>query len=156
MSTPAWVADWLTAGRFQKYVNAAGGDARLAIDLYEWNAELASAFLRDLGHLEIGLRNAYDRALLLHPDVTTDWLDDDALLALFPVHMATDKNGNPQDKNATPRGNVKTARKQSGYNDGIVPRGKAVAELMFGVLVLPPRTTCTRSRCGSRACTRPT
>ncbi|WP_188037100.1 Abi family protein [Actinotalea sp. JY-7885] len=132
MSTPPWIDTWLTPGRFQKYRNAAGGDAALALALYEWNADLASAFLRDLGHLEIGLRNAYDRALAHHPGVAGDWLDNGNLSVLFPVHFANDKHGNPQDKNATPRGNIATARKHSGYDNGVVPRGKAVAELMFG------------------------
>lgn len=132
MSTPPWVDAWLTPARFAKYLRAAGDDAALALRLYEWNAELASAFLRDLGHLEIGMRNLYDRALSAHPSITGDWLDDCNLLTLFPQHMANDKNGNPQDKNATPRGNIKSARKNSGYDLGLVPRGKAVAELMFG------------------------
>ncbi|GAA4387400.1 hypothetical protein GCM10023153_01750 [Ornithinibacter aureus] len=35
----------------------------MALDLYEWNAEISAALLRDLAHLEVGLRNAYDRAL---------------------------------------------------------------------------------------------
>lgn len=46
--------------------------------------------------------------------------------------MARDKNGRTHDKNAGPRDNVARARKHSGYGDGAVPRGKAVAELMFG------------------------
>lgn len=133
MSTPQWVDDWLTAGRFAKYVKAAGGDTELALALYEWNSEIAAAFLRDLGHLEVAVRNAYDRALLTHPDIHDgEWLTAPSCTLLFPPHVAKDKNGNPKDKNATPRANVKDARRHSGYDLGVVPRGKAVAELMFG------------------------
>lgn len=133
MSTPAWVEQWLTAGRFQKYLRAAGGDPALALAIYEWNSEIASAFLRDLGHLEVAVRNAYDRALLNHPDtVNGEWLTSASCDRLLPPHLATDKNGKTQDKNSTPRSNVKKARKDSGFDDGAVPRGKAVAELMLG------------------------
>lgn len=133
VSTPPWVDGWLTPGRFAKYLNAAGGDPRLGLDLYEWNSEIAAAFLRDLGHLEVAVRNAYDRALLTHPGILNgEWLTAESCDLLFPRHMANDKNGNPQDKNATPRSNVREARKHSGFEQGVVPRGKAVAELMFG------------------------
>ncbi|GIG41182.1 Abi family protein [Cellulomonas phragmiteti] len=133
MSTPTWVHDWLTPGRFAKYLNAAGGDPRLGLELYEWNSEIASAFLRDLGHLEVAVRNAYDRALLTHPDLLHgEWLTAASCDRIFPPHMANDTNGQRQDKNATPRSNVKNARRLSGFDHGVVPRGKAVAELMFG------------------------
>jgi hypothetical protein len=100
---------------------------------YEWNSEIAAAFLRDLGHLEVAVRNAYDRALLTHPDILdVEWLTATSCALLFPPYMANDQNGNPQDKNATPRANVKDARRHSGFDAGVVPRGKAVAEMMFG------------------------
>lgn len=133
MSTPQWVDGWLTPGRFAKYLKAAGGDPGLGLALYEWNSEIAAAFLRDLGHLEVAVRNAYDRALLTHPAVLDgEWLTASSCALLFPKHVANDKNGNPQDKNATPRANVRDARRHSGFEAGVVPRGKAVAELMFG------------------------
>lgn len=129
-----WVLEWLTASRYGKYLRAAGGDHTRALALYEWNAELASAMLHDLSHLEVGIRNAYDRALLQHP-VTNggDWLEPPTYTALLPPHWDTDRAGNPQDKNSTPRGQIKNARKAAGYAaGGLVPRGKVVAELMFG------------------------
>ncbi len=58
-----WVESWLSAPRFAVYLADAGGDRRRALRLYEWNAAVSAAFLRDLSHLEIGVRNAYDRAL---------------------------------------------------------------------------------------------
>ncbi len=131
---PQWVVDWLTAGRYAKYLRAAGGDHSRALALYEWNAELAAAFLHDLSHLEVGIRNAYDRTLLQHPAAGGgDWLEPPIYTLLFPAHFVTDRSGNHQDKNSTPRGQIKSARKAAGYvAGGGVPRGKAIAELMFG------------------------
>lgn len=60
-----WVEQWLSAPRFVVYVAAADGDSERALALYEWNAQISAALLRDLAHLEVGLRNAYDRALVV-------------------------------------------------------------------------------------------
>jgi hypothetical protein len=58
-----WVERWLSQPRHAVYLTASQGDPQLALDLYEWNAEISAALLRDLAHLEVGLRNAYDRSL---------------------------------------------------------------------------------------------
>lgn len=131
---PQWVVDWLTAGRYAKYLRAAGGDHARALAVYEWNADLAAALLHDLSHLEVGIRNGYDRALLRHPLTSGgDWLEPPTYTALFPPHWVTHRAGHLQDKNATPRGQIKSARKTANYAaGGAVPRGKVIAELMFG------------------------
>ncbi len=58
-----WVERRLSQPRHAVYLTARAGDPQLALNLYEWNAEISSALMRDLAHLEVGLRNAYDRAL---------------------------------------------------------------------------------------------
>jgi hypothetical protein len=58
-----WVERWLSQPRHAVYLAASQGDPQLALDLYEWNAEISAALLRDLAQVEVGLRNAYDRAL---------------------------------------------------------------------------------------------
>lgn len=58
-----WVEAWLSPPRFGVYLAAVGGNRRRALDLYEWNAALSAAFHRDLAHLEVALRNAYDAAI---------------------------------------------------------------------------------------------
>jgi hypothetical protein len=35
-------------------------------DLYEWNLRLGAALMRDIAHIEIAVRNAYDRAMRQH------------------------------------------------------------------------------------------
>jgi hypothetical protein len=53
------VRRWLSAARLAKYSTAAGGDIGRALALYEWNSRISAALMRDLGHIEVGLRNAY-------------------------------------------------------------------------------------------------
>lgn len=133
--TPEWIDAWLSPQRFQKYLRASGGDQARALALYEWNAKLASCLLHDLGHLEIGIRNAYDRALLEHPalDEGNDWITQDGAWKLWAEHMGQDKHGKPEDKNKKPREIIKKARGHAGYTGRRnVHRGKVVAELMFG------------------------
>lgn len=60
---------WLSAPRYQRYRSVAGGDHALAMDTYLWNSRVAAAGVVDLGHLEVAVRNAYDRVLVRHyPD----------------------------------------------------------------------------------------
>lgn len=70
-----WVWQWLSVPRYRVYLAAADGDAGQALALYEWNSQLSAAFHRDLAHLEIALRNAYDTALAAYsPDRHTGHL----------------------------------------------------------------------------------
>lgn len=131
----AWIEDWLSAGRFATYLTVSGGSRERALDLYEWNARLSAAFLHDLSHLEVGLRNACDRQLteaVVAGD--THWTDAATLLMLFPVVSRHDRaSGRQYDANAIPRSNVERARKSAttARNTPPVP-GKTVAEIMFG------------------------
>lgn len=129
-----WVFDWLSEERYAKYLRAAGGAHDRALQLYGWNSRLAAALMSDLGHLEIGLRNAYDRALLAHPLCRgRDWLDPQACSLLFPRHEIADDRGGWRDKNAAPRQNIRAARQRAGVGSGkAFTRGKVIAELMFG------------------------
>ncbi|TFB59152.1 hypothetical protein E3N94_03810 [Cryobacterium sp. Sr3] len=127
--------EWLSAGRFSTYVMAAGGSRSRALELYEWNARLSAAFLHDLSHLEVGLRNACDRQLAaatLPGD--THWTDPATLLTLFPIVMRKDRDtGRTRDVNRIPRGNVERARNNAVGAPSSPPLpGKVVAELMFG------------------------
>lgn len=124
----AWVTAWLTAPRFQKYVTAAGGDRGRALALYDWNAQLAAAWLRDVGHLEVGLRNAYDRALLSHPALGgADWLHTSQHGVLFPPRL--DLRG--VDANAGMRGKIRGAHRTWRHQAALPPRGKVLAEIPF-------------------------
>ena len=54
---------WLSAPRYGRYLRVAGGDHALAMETYLWNSRVAAAGIVDVGHLEIAIRNAYDREL---------------------------------------------------------------------------------------------
>lgn len=59
----AHAVSWLSAPRYGRYLGVAGGDHATAMETYVWNARVAAAGIVDVGHLEIALRNAYDREL---------------------------------------------------------------------------------------------
>lgn len=89
-----WVEAWLSAPRFGVYIGAAGGDRRLALDLYEWNAVVSAAFQRDLAYLEVALRNAYDAAIVANTRPgAPHWIADP--YRLFPVRWRAARDGTP-------------------------------------------------------------
>lgn len=47
------------------------------MELHEWNVSLAQALMRDVAHLEVAMRNAYDRALSDAWSGEGHWLLDD-------------------------------------------------------------------------------
>jgi len=122
-----WVERWLSQPRHAVYIAAASGDPRLALDLYEWNAEISSALLRDLAHLEVALRNAYDRALSARWPGPPHWTTA-GLPAFAPLYRT--RRGGRVDVNVKTRESLQRAVDSAG---GLAaPPGKVVAELMFG------------------------
>jgi hypothetical protein len=53
----------LSVDRLDPYRREVGGDLASAIKLYEWNADVSAAFRKDIGHLEVLLRNTVHRRL---------------------------------------------------------------------------------------------
>lgn len=145
-----WVDGWLSPPRFAVYLAQADNDRRRALELYELNTCLSAAYMHDLAHLEVALRNAYDRAITSHrPAGAAHWVFDAD--ALFPPHMTTADDGTPVDSNARTREQIATAvlttaaaerlrmtrssraAKQSPTFGPIRPSpGHVVAELTFG------------------------
>lgn len=56
-------ARWLSAPRYRRYLSVAVGDHALAMETYLWNSRVAAAGIADVGHVEVAVRNAYDREL---------------------------------------------------------------------------------------------
>jgi hypothetical protein len=105
----SWVEAWLYRPRFAVYMAATGGDRRLALDLYEWNAGVAAVSQRDLAHLEVALRNAYDAAIVANtPSGLSHWTTDP--YRLFPVRWRAARDGTRIDANRTPREQIESAR----------------------------------------------
>lgn len=127
-----WIEDWLSAPRFAVYLADATGDRALALARYEWNARIAAAFHHDLGHLEVALRNAYDRALS-HRDRPGDphWVYVPE--RHFPVQRRDGRRGT-YDANATTRRKISEAVAVAGHAAGAEhpAPGKVIAELNLG------------------------
>ncbi|MEU6347175.1 hypothetical protein ABZ883_40275 [Streptomyces sp. NPDC046977] len=128
-----WVEQWLSPARHGVYLAQAAGDPARALALYEWNTALTCAVLRDLGHLEVALRNAYAAALDATWSGSGHWLDDPTSPLRAPL-MRT-KKGGPRgtrhvDVNDKTRKAIDSARARYGVQ---APPGKIIAELTLGV-----------------------
>ncbi|MBF4138171.1 hypothetical protein [Streptomyces albidoflavus] len=128
-----WVEAWLSPARFGVYLYETGGDRARALELYRWNSELSCAVLRDLGHFEVALRNAYATALDATWSGPGHWLDDPASPLRAPLLRT--KRGGPRgprqvDINDKPRRAIDAAR--SRYGVQALP-GKIIADLSLGL-----------------------
>jgi hypothetical protein len=56
------IADLISEARFKAYLREADSKAN-ALELYQWNASMASAMFELVGHLEVVLRNTVDKTL---------------------------------------------------------------------------------------------
>ncbi|MGH3556323.1 MAG: CAAX protease [Mycobacterium sp.] len=103
----------------------AGHDRSRALALYEWSTSLNAALLHDFAHLEVGLRNMYDAALMGAVAVSDNhWLDSTSAGQLFPRTVV----GNDRT-----HGDIAAARGNAGGAGA--PTGKIIAELSFGFWV---------------------
>ncbi|MEI9907521.1 MAG: hypothetical protein WDO06_06205 [Actinomycetota bacterium] len=96
---------------------------------------MGSAFLHDLGHLEVGLRNAYDRALSAAVGTkNSHWTEISTMLKLFPPVMKGDSTKQQLvDVNEIPRNQIHRARIDASRPKNSTPiAGKVIAEVMFG------------------------
>lgn len=120
-----WVEHWLSRERFATYLRMAGHDRQRALALYEWSTGLNAALLHDFAHLEVGLRNMYDGALMgaVAPG-DNHWLDSTSVARLFPKSVS----GNTQTHR-----DIAAARVNAGGSGA--PTGKVIAELTFGFWV---------------------
>jgi len=130
-----WIEKWLSTGRFETFLIAANGSRSLALEIYEWNSKLGAAFLHDLGHLEVGIRNAYDVALSAAITAgDSHWTDTGTISQLFPVVLTIDPITKVEkDSNELPRNKIAQARiDASKYGSPRPVPGKIIAEIMFG------------------------
>lgn len=103
----------LSVPRFEKYVQAAGGNYRRATELYGWNARVSAALLLPAHFAEITARNVVHDALSAKYDPRWPWN------ASFRGSLPTPRHG------YKPREDLeKTARREP-------TTGKVVAELKF-------------------------
>lgn len=128
-----WVAAWLSQERLDVYL-AATADRDDALALYEWNCEASAAVFRDLSHLEVALRNAYNHAIEAVWPGTGHWTDNPNLI-FAPLHRTRGRGAarGSVDVNTKNRQLLTEARDHAQGNAAQPPRpGKIVAELSFG------------------------
>lgn len=128
-----WLERWLSAPRLERYLLAAGDDRARALRLYDWNARISAALLRDLAHFEVALRNAYDVALLpATPPKQAHWTFASATV-FSPVYRTKRTGGGTSqqtDINRKPREIVDAAVTMAGGSSA--SPGKVIANLSFG------------------------
>lgn len=108
--------------RLSSYLDDSDNDLELALDLYAWNAQIAAAFLEDLGRLKVVLRNRFDGALTelgASAGHAPHWFDQ-------PAHFPGRQGEHALDDIAK--------AKQRAAKDGRLPvaRNEVIAELSFG------------------------
>lgn len=101
----------LSPARMHPYLAVSAGDWPKALTLYDWNTSISSAFFESLHYLEVGLRNALDRAATER--VGDDWLTSDR-------------------SRLTKRSRAVVAIARSRAGGTTASHGKVVAELPFG------------------------
>lgn len=104
------------------------GDRQRALDIYEWNIRLSSSLMRDIAHLEVALRNAYDNSMCEYWTGSTHWLIDPQSPALAPLWRTRRKKR--VDVNARNRKTIQEATRRVG-GSAAAP-GSIIAELSFG------------------------
>lgn len=124
----SWAERWLSADRFAPYLAACGGDCERALRLYEWNISLGQVLIRDVAHLEVALRNAYDRVLLEHWRGESHWLFDENSPVRRPI-LRRSGAGKMRDVNLVNRRAIDTA---AGLARGTSDPGKVIASLTLG------------------------
>lgn len=127
-NTGAWIEAWLSETRFARYLAEASGDRGRALDLYEWNLRIGAALMRDIAHIEVAIRNAYDQAMQQHWHGTGHWLLDPTSPVLTALWRTRD--GRRSDMNARNRSAVTGARSRCG--GASASPGQVIAELSFG------------------------
>lgn len=129
--------NWLGDPRYNRYLSLASGSHETALELYLWNARTAAAALIDAGHMEVALRNAYDRALC---KAFPSWAVDRST-PLFSSTQGVERARARQHKlNLGSIERLKDARQGHGSNPA---HDDVLASLSFGFwasLTVPERT----------------
>lgn len=115
---------WLSVRRLRTYLDATGGDVQRALNLYDWNAQITAACLRDLGHLEVLVRNTYNRQL---NRVSSNW--SSATDSIWTRETGIQRTRNLQAKsNSYSRKSLEVAHRRARRPT----HGHVVANLTFG------------------------
>ncbi|MBM3714186.1 MAG: DNA-binding protein [Actinobacteria bacterium] len=142
---PMTATQWLSNPRLGVYLQATSGDHALALELYDWNAQVASACLRDVGHFEVLVRNRYADKLSAHDANWTSASSSLWTLESPPPQpngvIQKQRKANRKSKESLTIAHASLTNPASGHVS-IPTSGQVIAELMFGFwqsLTLPVR-----------------
>lgn len=127
-AAPAWIEKWLSTPRLARYLLETGGDQQRALNLYEWNLQLGAALMRDIAHVEVAVRNAYDSVMTARWRGSQHWLFDPTSPVLAPLWRT--RRNHRADLNSRNRAAVDDAIRRCG--GGAATPGEVIAELSFG------------------------
>jgi hypothetical protein len=118
---------WLSPARLSVYLEISGHDLPVALDLYAWNAALAGAVARDLGHIEVLLRNAYDKII---SKAYGEWTDLNN-----PFHLLLQGFASTQERQSRANAKSLTSLRDAGSGEAGRTHGHVVANLSLGYWV---------------------
>lgn len=131
--TQATAERWLASPRLDGYLDQTASVSD-ALDLYDWNAEVASSCLRDLSHFEVLIRNRYAAALTTHH---ADWTTLSSPLWSLEAGISSTR----QKQHALNVGSSKAVRSARAKTT-LPTAGHTIANLTFGfwmMLTAAPR-----------------
>lgn len=123
-----WITAWLSEDRFAPYLRLCDGNPERALTLYDWNAKLSSALMRDISHFEIALRNTYDRVFNERWPYEGHWLTHPENPAIKPAHQNRHPGGG--DRKLKNRNKVLSLKEK--YKNHRHAEGRIIADLEFG------------------------
>lgn len=127
------------------YLDASAGSSDLALSLHDWNLMAGASLFRDIGYLEIGMRNSCDsqmRSLWAERGWEGDWLEDSpSVIGRHSDECAKCALGQTCNGHQFPYREILEARSrakkrlksQSASADQPVTRDQIVAQLPLGV-----------------------
>ncbi|UFU01850.1 hypothetical protein LQF12_10005 [Ruania suaedae] len=114
--------------RLLHYLDAAAGDRGSAIELYDWSVRVSAEWWWALGHLEVALRNAIDKTLMLRHlkhGREGHWIFD------HERELGRDA-GKGAHRHAFPYADVAVAIERVRRNGKSVDAGQIISETSFG------------------------
>lgn len=128
LTNSGWIYEWLSEPRWSRYLHACNGDPERALELYEANTRVAGAVMHDIAHIEVAIRNAFDRMLTASCEGEEHWLFNKRSPVRIP--LLGKRNGEDQDLNERNRQKISEAKGR--LKGKTVHPGQVVAELSFG------------------------
>lgn len=128
MSDRDWITSWLSEPRWAPYLQICDSNSQKALELYEWNLQLAGAIMHDIAHIEVGIHNNYDQTITSTFHGDDHWLFDNSSPVMKPLRRT--RGSRQSDLNSLNRRKISEAKKNSRRKHPTP--GQVIAELNLG------------------------